>query len=94
MECAATGKDQHTSRQIVNIAYMLLFNTGVYHDDWKTGRQKPIAEKTWEEFKTFFTKANQDLRVSLQTARTAGFQSNNTMSEGQDSEIEAQVLRV
>ena len=64
LEYAAVGKDPYTPRQIVNIAYTLLFNTGVYHDDCKTWRQKSIAEQTWEAFKTFFTKANQDLRAS------------------------------
>ena len=38
MECAAAGKDPYTPRQIVNIAYTLLFNTGVCHDDCKTWR--------------------------------------------------------
>ena len=70
----------------------MVFNTGVYNDDCKTWRVKPVEEQTWESFKTFFTKANQDLRISIQTARSAGFQANNIMAGVQDSESEVQAL--
>ena len=64
MEYAAAGKNPCTPKQIVNIAHALVFNTGVYNDNCKTWRTKPVEEQTWEAFKTFFTKANQDLRIS------------------------------
>ena len=38
------------------------------------------------------TKVHQDLRVSSQTSRSTGFQENNIMTGGQDSETEAQAL--
>ena len=85
-------KKPYTPKQIVNIAYTLIFNTGVCNDDCKTWRAKPVEEQTWESFKTFFTKANQDLRISTQTARSAGFQANNIMAGVQDSESEVQAL--
>ena len=92
LEYAAAGENPCTPRQIVKIACALVFNTGVYHDDCKIWRQKPEAEQTWEAFKVFFAKANQDLRAYRQTSRTAGYQANNTMVERQDSENDVQAL--
>lgn len=46
IEHAAAGKDSCAPRQIVSIACMLLFNTGVHHNDCKTWRQKLISEQT------------------------------------------------
>ena len=80
IEWASAGKDPCTPRQLVNIYCALMFDTGVHHDDYNTWKRKPFVDQTWETFKSFFAKAHQDLRVSSQTARSAGFQANNIIT--------------
>ena len=52
-------------------------------------QSKHVNMKT---FKVFFAKYHQDLLMSSQTARSAGFQANNIMTGGQDSDTEVQAL--
>ena len=91
-EHAAAGKYPCTPRQPVNIACTLIFNTGVYHDDCNMWRTKPVVQKTWDAFKSFFANAHQDIRMSSQTDRSGGFQANNVMAGAQDSDTEVQGL--
>ena len=43
-------------QQIVSIAFMTVENAGIYYDGVKEWRQKDTVDKTWEDFKTFFTR--------------------------------------
>ena len=91
-EHAAARKYACTPIQLVNVSHILIFNTRFCHNDCKSCRAKPIAEQTWKIFKTFFSKAHQDLLISSQTHRSTGFQANNVIAGGQGSETEVQAL--
>ena len=80
-DLADAGNQPFTTEQILNTAYMLVFNTGLFFDDCKTWNKKPIAEKTWANFKTHFLKAQQELRLQQQTSKQAGFQANAVFSQ-------------
>ena len=72
-----------------------MFEIGVYNDYCKDWRKKDDEDQTWDTFKTFFTKANQDLRDSGTTARSAGYQANNisvTNNPVEDTSQEVQAL--
>ena len=60
-------------KQTVSIGYEIMFQTGVYADDYKVWHKRPEADKTWSVFKVFFTVANQDLRQSKATTRSVGY---------------------
>ena len=95
VDYAAAGKAPHAATQIVNAAHNLVFETGMHNDYCKDWRKKDDADKTWAEFKMFFTKANQDLRDSGVTARSAGYQANNVsqaQTDVQDTPQEVQAL--
>ena len=82
----------YTAKQIVTTAYNHIFQTGIYNDYCKDWRSKPEEDKTWNEFKIFFTKANQNLRKSRVTSQTAGYQENNLCQlcvEDSPSEVQA-----
>ena len=43
-------------QQIVSISFTMVENSGIYYDGVKEWRRKDTAEKTWEAFKTFFSR--------------------------------------
>ena len=70
---AEVADNAYTGKQIVAIAYEIIFQTGIYADDCKLWRKKAKADKTWPEFKVYFTDAIHDLRQSKATAGTVGY---------------------
>ena len=79
IEFAAAGKTPYSKKQIVNATHNLVFSTGVFDSYCKEWRQKDEVDKTWSNFKSFFHKAHQDLRLSqaCSTVSSAGYQANN-----------------
>jgi hypothetical protein len=66
---------------IFNLAYTLVFNTGLYPDACRAWQLRVIAAKTWAQFKIYFSTAHHEFRLTNQTAQQSGFQSANTMIE-------------
>ena len=58
IDYAAVGNMPYTPTQIVNAAYNLLFDTGVFADECKEWRKRLAAEQTWENLKTAFIQAH------------------------------------
>ena len=82
MEFAEAGNVPFTSEQIVNMAYVLIFQKGAYKDDCKEWSRKPTAKKTWTNLKTFFNncyrKRRELLRLEQQGTVAAHFGNNTT----------------
>jgi hypothetical protein len=66
---------------IVNVAYTLVFNTGLFPNACRAWQSRAIAEKTWAQFKIDFATAHREFRLTNQTAQQSGFHSANTMIE-------------
>jgi hypothetical protein len=66
---------------IVNVAYTLVFNTGLFPDAYSAWQSRAIAGKTWEQFKIDFATAHREFRLTNQTAQQSGFHSANMMIE-------------
>jgi hypothetical protein len=74
---------------IVNVAYTLMFNTGLYSDAYRAWQARAIAAKTWAQFKIDFTTAHQEFRLTNQTAQQSGLHSANMMIEqGRDESLQ------
>jgi hypothetical protein len=74
---------------IVNVAYTLVFNTGLFPDDCRAWQSRAIAEKTWAQFKLDFATAHHEFRLTNQTAQQSGFHSANMMIEqGRDESMQ------
>ena len=73
---ADDGGQPYTTDQLLRIAYTLIFKTGLYFEDCKAWDAKPNNEKTWNNFKTHFQRAQRLLRDQLRTTKQAGFTSN------------------
>jgi hypothetical protein len=80
VEYADDGNQPFTVEQIINAAYTLVFNTGVFFEECKQWRLLAPALKTWDRFKTHFTEAHQQHRLQQATMQSSGYHKANYMS--------------
>ena len=85
IEIADAGGQPFTPTQILNTAYTLVYNTGMYFDECKLWRPKLPADKTWANFKTHFLEAQRDLQLQQQTTQQAGFHANYANSHQEET---------
>jgi hypothetical protein len=78
---AVTGGQPYGNAMIVNVAYTLVFNTGLFSDACRAWQSRAIAGKTWAQFKIDFATAHREFRLTNQTAQQSGFHSANMMIE-------------
>ena len=73
-EFALAGNAGITELQVVRIGYEIILATGMFKEDLKDWRRKPITEWTMATFKIFFKKANRD---RLSTTSDGGYHTAN-----------------
>jgi hypothetical protein len=78
---AVAGGQPYGAAMIVNVAYTLVFNTGLFPDACRAWQSRAIALKTWAQFKLDFATAHREFRLTNQTAHQSGFHSANMMIE-------------
>jgi hypothetical protein len=78
-EFAVAGGQPYCAAMIANVAYTLLFNTGVFPDACRAWQSKAIAGKMWAQFKLYFATARREFRLTNQNAQQSGFHSANIM---------------
>jgi hypothetical protein len=89
---AVAGGQPYGAAMIVNVAYALVFNTGLFLDACHAWQSRAIAEKTWAQFKINFANAHQEFRLTNQTTQKSGFHSANMMIEqGRDDSMQETV---
>jgi hypothetical protein len=74
---AQAGQQPYGKQQIINIAYALVFNTGMNSDACKEWEKQGILDKNWENFKAHFTTEHRLYRTQTQTAQATGYQTAN-----------------
>jgi hypothetical protein len=75
------GVQPYGAAMIVNVAYKLVLNTGLFPDACRAWQSRAIAGKTWAQFKLDFATAHRAFRLTNQTAQQSGFHSTNMMIE-------------
>jgi hypothetical protein len=78
---AVAGRQPYGATMIVNVAYTLVLNTGLYPDACRAWQSRTIAAKTWDQFNIEFATAHREFRLTNQTAQQSGFHSANMMIE-------------
>jgi hypothetical protein len=74
---------------IVNMAYTLVFNTGLFPDACRAWKSRAIVGKTLAQFKPDFASAHREFHLTNQTAQQSGFHSANMMIEqGREEKIQ------
>jgi hypothetical protein len=76
---AVAGGQPYGAAMIFNVAYTLVFNTGLFPDACRAWQSRVIAGKTWAQFKLDFATAHHEFRLTNQTAHQSGFHSANMM---------------
>jgi hypothetical protein len=69
------GGQPYGEAMIVNVAYTLVFNTGLCPDACHAWQSRAIASKTWTQSKIDFATAHREFRLTNQTAQQSGFHS-------------------
>jgi hypothetical protein len=86
---AVAGGQPYGAAMIVNVAYTLVFNTGMFTDVCHAWKSRAIAAKTWAQYKIDFATAHREFRLTNQTAQQSGFHSANMMIEhGRDDSMQ------
>jgi hypothetical protein len=75
------GGQPYGNTMIVNVAYTLIFNTGLFPDACRAWQSRAIAGKTWAQFKIDFATAHREFLLTNQTAQQSGFNSAIMMIE-------------
>jgi hypothetical protein len=83
---AVAGGQPYGAAMIINVAYTLGFNTGLFPDACRAWQSRAIARKTWAQFKLDFATAHREFRLTNQTAQQSGFHSANMMIEQEHDE--------
>jgi hypothetical protein len=85
---AVAGGQPYGEAMIVNVAYTLVFNTGLYPNACRAWQSRAIASKTWAQFKIDFATAHREFCLTNQTAQQSGFHIANMMIEqGRDESM-------
>jgi hypothetical protein len=66
---AVAGGQPYGATMIVNVAYTLVFNTGLFPDACPAWQSRAIAAKTWVQFKIDLATAHREFRLTNQTAQ-------------------------
>jgi hypothetical protein len=85
---AVAGGEPYGAAMIVNVAYTLVFNTGLFPDACRAWQSRATAAKTWAQFKIDFATDHREFHLTNQTAQQSGFHSANMMIEqGRDDSM-------
>jgi 6-pyruvoyl-tetrahydropterin synthase len=86
---AVAGRQPYGNAMIVNVAYTLIFYTGLFPDACWAWQSRAIARKTWAQLKIDFATAHREFWLTNQTAQQSGFHSANMMIEwGRDESMQ------
>jgi hypothetical protein len=86
---AVAGDQPYGAAMIVNVAYTLVFNTGLLPDACRAWQSRAIVAKTWAQFKIDVATAHREFRLTNQTAHQSGFHSASMMIEqGRDDSMQ------
>jgi hypothetical protein len=78
---AVAGGQPYGAAMIDNVAYTLVFYTGLFTGACRAWQSRAIAAKTWAQFKIDFATAHREFWLANQTAQQSGFHSANMMIE-------------
>jgi hypothetical protein len=70
---ANAGMQPYTEAQYVNIAFLLILNTGAIPDACKYWQRRTTVNQTWADFRRKFARAHREQRIISSTASGAGY---------------------
>jgi hypothetical protein len=74
---ANAGMQPYMGAQCVNIAFLLILNTGAIPDACRDWQHRTPVNQTWADFRTEFARSQREQRIISSTARSAGYNTAN-----------------
>jgi hypothetical protein len=74
---ANAGAQPYMEAQYVNIAFLLILNTGAIPDDCSDWQRRTPMNKTWADFRREFSRAQREQNIISSTASGAGYHTEN-----------------
>lgn len=81
---AEAANAEYTDEHVVVTAFNIMFQTGLYASACRKWHDEDEEDKTWGDFKTYFLKAHQTLRLSQATTQSAGYHAANYVATDRD----------
>ena len=78
---AQAGNRTFTDQQIVDVAYTIIYNTGIYFDDCDTWLDTLPTNQTWTNFQTHFNTAHRKAKRKQRTTQSEGYHGANAAIE-------------
>jgi hypothetical protein len=82
---AVSGGQPYGAAMIVNVAYTLVFNTGLFPNACRAWQSRATAAKSWAQLEIDFATAHREFRLTNQTAEQSGFHSANMQETAEAS---------
>jgi hypothetical protein len=87
IEFADAGQTPYSPEQVLNVAYQLVFRTGLFSDECKIWKRQADQYKTWPQFKIDFALAYQEYNEALDIAPSAaGFMAETNTAQNETLE--------
>jgi hypothetical protein len=74
---ANAGMQPYMEAQYVNIAFLLILNTGAIPDAYRDWQRRTPVNQTWAEFRREFARAQREHRIISSTASGTGYHTAN-----------------
>jgi hypothetical protein len=74
---ANAGAQPYMEAQYVNIAFLLILNTGAIHDDCRDWQRRTPMNQTWADFRREFSRAQREQRIIASTTSGVGYHTVN-----------------
>jgi hypothetical protein len=75
------GGQPYGKVMIINVAYTLIFNTGLFPNACRAWKSRAVSGMTWAQLKIYFATAHREFRLTNQTSQQSGFHIANMMIE-------------
>jgi hypothetical protein len=86
---ANAGAQPYMEAQYVNIAFLLILNTGAIPDACRDWQRRTPMNQTWEEFRREFARAQREQRIISSTASGAGYHTANVAEHYEHTPVPA-----
>jgi hypothetical protein len=92
MRCASSGMQPYMEAQYVNIAFLLILNTGATPDVCRDWQRRTPVNQAWADLRREFARAQQEQRIISSTASGAGYHTVNVAEHYGPNSLPADIV--
>jgi hypothetical protein len=88
---ANAGAQPYMEAQYVNIAFLLILNTGAIPDAFRDWQRRTPMNQTWADFRREFARAQREQRIISSTTSGAGYHTANVAENYEHTQAPADI---